>query len=126
MNYLTRSLTLALGLLVVSRTAGAWTPEPWTAADTGWELGYLAVVAMDCAQSEQLTFLGRYERNPLLPRHPNRGTMRLICLGSVTGHAVIWYCLPVKWRRPWQGVTIFLEAATVTDNYYRAGLRVRF
>ena len=52
--------------------------------------------------------------------------MRLICLGSVTGHAVISVRLPVKWRRPWQGVTIFLEAATVTDNYYRAGLRVRF
>jgi len=126
MKISTRSWTLALGLLIFPRTAAAWAPDPWTFADTCWEMGFAAVVAMDCAQSEQLDFLGRYERNPLLPRHPDRKTVRLICLGSITGHAAISFCLPVGWRRGWQGVTIFLEAATVTDNYYRAGLRVRF
>lgn len=118
------ALALALGLAAVP--ARAWQPEPWTRTDTLWELGFLAVVAMDCGQSTQLNELGRYERNPLLPRHPTPTTMRMICLGSVIGHLAVSYCLPSPWRRRFQAVTLVLEAAAVTDNYYRAGLRIRF
>jgi hypothetical protein len=119
-------LALALGLCAASAPARAWEPGPWTRADTWWEVAFAAVVAMDCGQSEQIQRDGRYERNPILPRHPSPGTMRLICLGSVAGHLAVSLALPTKARRPWQAVTVFLEATTVTDNYFRAGLRVRF
>lgn len=38
----------------------------------------------------------------------------------------ISYCLPVKVRRDWQVVTVFLETTAVTDNYFRAGLSIKF
>jgi hypothetical protein len=126
MKFSARSLTLAVGLLVYSNSGGAFTPAPWTATDTWWEVAFATVVALDCSQSVQIKPLGRYERNPLLPRHPSPGTMELICLGSVLGHTGVSYCLPVKWRRDFQVVTVFLETATVTDNYFRAGLSIKF
>lgn len=120
------SLALALGLCLAPAPARAWEPGPWTRADTWWEAAFATVVAMDCAQSEQLDKDGRYERNPVLPRHPNPSTRRLICLGSVAGHLAVSLALPTRARRTWQAVTVVLEAATVTDNYFRAGLRIRF
>ncbi|MGA2079232.1 MAG: hypothetical protein ABSH53_01255 [Holophaga sp.] len=63
-------MTLALGLLVPT-AARAFTPEPWTRTDSLWELAYASVVAMDCTQSMQITPSGRYERNPVLPKHPS-------------------------------------------------------
>ena len=118
--------TLAFGLLVPAATTMAWEPAPWTRTDTYWELGYLAVVAMDCGQSCQINELGRYERNPFLPRQPNPRTVRMIYLGSVVGQAAIAYVLPVKWRRAWQVTTVTLEVAAVSDNYFRAGLSIKF
>jgi len=117
---------LAFGLLVPAASAMAWEPAPWTRDDTLWEIGYVAVVAMDCSQSCQFQQLGRYERNPFLPRHPNARTMRMICLGSVVGQAGISYVLPAKWRRPWQAATVSLEVAAVADNYFQAGLSIKF
>jgi len=118
--------TLAFGLLVSAVSAKAWEPAPWTHEDTLWEIGYVTVVAMDCSQSCQITELGRYERNPFLTRHPNRRTMCWICVGSVVGQATISYVLPVKWRRHWQVATVSLEVAAVADNYFRAGLSIKF
>lgn len=116
-------LLLAFGLLV---PASAWEPAPWTRADTLWEIGFAAVVAMDYGQSRQIMPLGRYERNPFLPRQPSPRTVGLICLGSVAGHLGVSCLLPVTWRRRWQVTTVFLEAAAVTDNYFRAGLSIKF
>lgn len=118
--------TLAFGLLVPAATALAWEPAPWTHEDTLWEIAYVTVVAMDCSQSCQFQQLGRYERNPFLPRHPNARTMRMICLGSVAGQAAISVVLPATWRRPWQVTTVSLEVAAVADNYFRAGLSIKF
>ena len=118
--------TLAFGLLVPAATAMAWEPAAWSRTDTYWELAYVAVVAMDCSQSCQLQGLDRCERNPFLPRQPNPRTMRMICLGSVVGQAAIAYVLPGKWRRAWQVTTVTLEVAAVSDNYFRAGLSIKF
>jgi len=125
MKFSIRSLTLALGLSL-SVTARAFTPEPWTRTDTLWELAYASAVAADCTQSMQITPSGRYERNPVLPKHPSPNTFKFICAASVAGHFAISYCLPVKFRRDWQVVTVFLETAAVTDNYFRAGLSIKF
>jgi hypothetical protein len=120
------SLALALGLFLASAPARAWEPGPWTTADTWWEVAFATAVALDCRQSVQLEQDGRYERNPVLPHHPNARTMKVICLGSVVGHLAVSLALPTQVRRSWQAVTVVLEAATVTDNYFRAGLRIRF
>jgi len=120
------SLALALGLHLAPAPARAWEPGPWTRADTWWEVAFATVVAMDCRQSVHLEEDGRYERNPVLPRHPDARTIRMICLGSVVGHLAVSLALPARARRRWQAVTLVLEAATVTDNYFRAGLRIRF
>jgi hypothetical protein len=127
MKQLAKALVLAFGL-------GPWMPAadgtlagaPWTREDTWWEVSYAALVAMDCGQSCQMQKLHLYERNPVLPRHPNARSMRMICLGSVLGHAAVSYVLPVKWRRPFQMGTVFLEAGTVADNYFRAGVSIKF
>ncbi|MDR3669673.1 MAG: hypothetical protein P4L36_02455 [Holophaga sp.] len=126
MNKTIKWLTLAFGLLAGGPRAMAWEPAPWTRTDTLWEVGFVGIVAADCAQSSQIVALGRYERNPFLPRHPDPKTMRFICLGSVTGHYVISRILPVEWRRRWQVTTFALEVATVADNYFEAGISIKF
>ena len=118
-----RCLLMAFGLLL---PASAWEPAPWTRTDTLWEIGFAAVVAMDYGQSRQIVPLGRYERNPFLPREPSPRTVGLICLGSVAGHLAVSALLPAKWRRTWQAVTVVLEVTAVTDNYFRAGLSIKF
>ena len=81
---------------------------------------------MDCAQSCQIVSTGRYERNPFLPKYPSPRTMRFICLGSVVGHIGVSCLLPTSWRRPWQATTLTLEVLAVGDNYFQAGLRIKF
>ena len=125
MRFSTRSLTLAFGLLVPT-TVRAFTPGPWSTADTLWEVAYASVVAVDCTQSVQITPSGRYERNPFLPKHPSANTFKFVCTASVVGHVAISYCLPVKWRRDWQVITFFAEGASVTSNYFYAGLAIKF
>ncbi|BDU75801.1 hypothetical protein [Mesoterricola sediminis] len=120
-------LRLARGLLLLCLAAPCSAArDPWTRQDTLWELSYVAVVAMDCSQSRQIEDGGRYERNPLLPRHPSARQITQLCLLNAAAHAGISYALPRPWRRRFQTVTIALEAAVVTDNYVRAGLRVKF
>jgi hypothetical protein len=99
---------------------------PWSTPDTLWELSYAATVAMDCSQSRQIENGGRYEGNPLLPRHPSATTISQLCILNVAAHAAISYALPSPWRRRWQAVTVVLEAGVVADNYYRAGVKFRF
>jgi len=52
--------------------------------------------------------------------------MRCICLGSVLGHIGVSCLLPTSWRRPWQTTTLALEVLAVGDNYFEAGLRIKF
>jgi len=111
----------ALGLAMPTQAA-----DPWSKADTAWELSYVAMVAMDCSQSRQIEDGGRYERNPLLPRHPSAKTITQLCILNVVAHAAISYALPRPWRRRFQTVTFVLEAGVVADNYYRAGVKVKF
>jgi hypothetical protein len=121
-----RSLTLAFGLLMGAGPALAAAPDPWTRTDTLWEAAFAAVVAMDCGQSVQIDPTGRYERNPVLPRHPDPRTVRMICLGSVAGHVIVSRVLPVPWRRRFQAATVALEVAAVSSNYFYAGLSIKF
>ena len=112
------ALCLALPCL-----AGA---EPWTLRDTAWELSYVAVVAMDCSQSRQIENGGRYERNPMLPRHPSARTILQLGILNVTAHATVSYLLPAPWRRRFQMVSVGIEAGVVSDNYFRAGVKLKF
>lgn len=121
----TRSLILAFGLCArgLAATEGA---DAWTRSDTLWEVSYAAVVLMDCAQSCQMKDLHRSERNPVLPRHPNARNMCGICAGSIACHVLVANLLPATWRRPFQMATVFLEAGVVADNYFRAGVSIKF
>lgn len=119
-------LLLALGLCARLHAGDGPAFAPWTREDTWLEVSYAAVVAMDCSQSCQMQQLHLYERNPVLPRHPNPRTMRCICLGSILGHAAVSAALPASWRRPFQLGTVFVEAGVVADNYFRAGVSIKF
>ena len=99
--------------------------SPWTTQDTLWELGYAATVAMDCSQSRQIEN-GGYERNPLLPRHPSAKTITQLCVLNVIAHVGISYVLKTPWRRRFQVATVVIEAGVVADNYYRAGVKLKF
>ena len=101
-------------------------PDPWTIRDTAWELSYVATVAMDCSQSRQIENGGRYERNPMLPRHPSARTILQLGILNVTAHATVSYLLPAPWRRRFQMVSVGIEAGVVSDNYFRAGVKLKF
>ena len=119
-----KSLTWGLAALCLGMPCRA--ADPWSKSDTAWELSYVAMVAMDCSQSRQIEDGNRYERNPLLPRHPSARTITQLCILNVVAHAAISYVLPRPWRRRFQVVSVVLEAGVVADNYYRAGIKVKF
>lgn len=121
-----RSLFGGLAALCLCMPCRAADRAPWTAADTAWELSYVAAVAMDCSQSRQIEDGNRYERNPLLPRHPSARTITQLCVLNVVAHATLSWALPRPWRRRFQVASVVLEVAVVADNYYRAGVRVKF
>ncbi len=116
----------ALAALCLCMPCLASDTNPWTTQDTLWELSYAAVVAMDCSQSRQIEGSGRYERNPLLPRHPSARTITRLCILNVAAHATISYVLPRPWRRRFQVVSVVVETGVVADNYCRAGIKVKF
>jgi hypothetical protein len=98
----------------------------WTTPDTLWELAYVSVAAMDCSQSRQIENGGRYEQDPVLPRHPSARTITQLTLLNVAAHATISWVLPSPWRRRFQVISFSIEAGVVSSNYIHAGLKVKF
>lgn len=99
----------------------------WTREDIYWQVGYTALLAMDCAQTRYgASHRDKFEEaNTLLPTHPSKGKINNICVATGLGHFGISYVLAPGARRLWQAGTIMIEVFTVANNKH-IGLRMEF
>ncbi len=118
-----RGLALALLLCAPARASD------WRGADTGRELAYQGLLTVDCLQTwagygahpDQFS-----EMNPLLPKHPSKTQLSAICAGTSVGHYLVSRWLSPDAREFWQVATIGAEFYVVVNNYFMAGVRIRF
>ena len=116
--------TFILALLLVSTPTFA---DEWSRADIYRETTYLAIDAIDLAQTHSLArqqYDARYtkgyqyiERNPILGEHPSVDRVDAYFALTALAHVGITHLLPAKWRAPWQYVTIGFEGGLVAHNY---------
>ena len=93
--------------------------DEWTSADTKREVAFQALLAIDFAQTRNISAHPDqwYEQNNYLGSHPTIGAVnRYFLVGSVL-HAGIAYLLPEKYRAPFQLVTIGIEVGATVHNY---------
>lgn len=113
-------------LLFISSHALA---DPWLPEDTDRETAYLAVLAVDWAQTRGQArnhWKGYYEMNPLLGSDsPSIDRVNIVCVTSGIAHYYISKALPEKWRTRFQYVTIGLEGSAVAYNF-SIGVRAKF
>ncbi|MES0444904.1 MAG: hypothetical protein ABUJ92_00025 [Desulfobacterales bacterium] len=94
----------------------------WTASDTARETAWHAVNLVDWGQTldivrEREAGYSRYERNPLLGKHPSRNRVNTYFALSHIAHYSIskW---TTKYRAPWQYGTIAASGFVVGHNFY--------
>lgn len=100
--------------------------DPWTRADTAYEVAFATAAALDCSTTLDIRHhAGHWEAQPLLGPHPSDARIRATCAAAVAVHAGIARALPASWRRVWQVFYIGLETGAVARNV-RSGLRFRW
>lgn len=99
----------------------------WTAADTGFQVAYTALLAADCAQTRYgASHPAKFqEANPMLGDHPSKGKINNACLIAGLGHFGISYILAPGARRLWQAGAIMIEVYTVANNKH-VGVKMEF
>jgi hypothetical protein len=124
LSRLCRALALILALAAPSASYAA---DDWTGADTGRELAYLGLLAVDCSQTWRgsVEHPGQYqETNPLLGTNPSGARLAAACAGSALGHYAISLLIrESKYRELWQWLTIGVEVYAVENNI-NAGLKI--
>jgi hypothetical protein len=108
---------VVLALLLAS------SPGEWSALDTGLELSYASLVAVDMMQTQSSVSRGGLELNPILGKRPSAVGIAGYGLGLVAVHLGISMALPSPWRSVWQGITVGIEGHTVVRNY-EVGVRI--
>jgi hypothetical protein len=92
----------------------------WSHADTWRESAFLALVAVDWAQTSQA--LNRNppfrEANPILGQQPSKGKINVFVALGVSAHVGLAWALAPKWRKYFQYTTIGAEAFCVGSNYF--------
>lgn len=111
-------------LLVCSIAAHA---DDWTKTDTGLEVAWLTLHALDWGQTR---YIARnpdlfYERNPILGDHPSVGRVNTYFALTAIAHYGVSQWLSPSNRRIWQTVSIGFAAGTVNANY-NIGVRLDF
>lgn len=122
-----RRSVAALLLIGFGSTATARASD-WTATDTAFELGLVALSVTDVAQTRW--FLSRQpyavETNPFLGRHPASGKLLGLSAAAVASHGTVALLLPKPYRRLWQILGIGAEMYAVTSNARTFGFHVMF
>lgn len=101
--------------------------DKWTAEDTAWQSGVIALKLMDWSQTRYIAKHPNeyYEINPILGRHPSTSDVDLYFAGSILLHTAIAMALPPKAtvmgydinpRRIFQAVQIGLNGVCVAHN----------
>ena len=118
----------ALRRFLVLLALVAWSPalaDDWTASDTAAEVAFVAVLALDMAQTATDIGPGCRETNPILGQCPTRSEVLAYGVASAAMHLAVARALPRPYRRIWQVVWVGVEAGYVTHNHM-LGVRIRF
>ena len=110
--------------------------DEWSKADSYREATYLTFLAVDWAQTCNIS--RNYapcvngsnpyhcsEQNSYLGDHPTLGAVNRYFLVTATLHAGVSYLLPEKYRAPFQYVTIGVEGGYVAYNF-SIGISAKF
>jgi hypothetical protein len=99
---------------------------PLSPEDVRWQVGYTALHLLDWAQSRRIAANPAWEeRNPLLGKRPPAARLSRYMAGTLVAHWTVVTVLPMRLRRPFQLVTVGIEAGTVAANW-RLGVRLDF
>jgi len=101
-------------------------PENWTRADTGRQVAYMAILAIDAGQTADIqNHDDLVEKNPIITgmfgENPTSGQTAAYFIGTGITHYAISAMLKPKYRRYWQNVSLSFNGAIVANNF-RLGL----
>jgi hypothetical protein len=118
--------TILLVLLIFALSAPAHADE-WSKTDIGLQAAVTALMVVDWGQTlNAASQPDKYcEMNPILGKHPSRGSINTYFATAIIGHAAISHILPQDYRRIWQSIFIGVELAATSINY-QAGVKIRF
>jgi hypothetical protein len=121
-----KTILAAMLLALLPTSLFAWN-EPFSTRDKVLESGFVAVTALDWAQSRSVAkHPTRFdEKNPILGTHPSVPAVDAYFAGCVLGHIVVSRLLPTQARPYWQIIWIGVEAGVVQQNY-NIGVRIEF
>jgi plasmid maintenance system antidote protein VapI len=127
LSRLLRALMVAAALIAPS---ASWAAD-WTPADTGWELAFQGMLALDCLQTWKGSGADPQhfsEGNGVLPPHPSKGEIVALCAGvSLAHYGVSSFIVsdgPGPGKAFWQIGTVLIEAGVVVSNH-AAGVTLR-
>lgn len=104
-------------LLLSFASARADDGRAWTRADTAWQVAFTALAVVDWGQTHTIARdPHRWERNPLLGKHPGPTEVNAHFAASIFGHMAVARALPRRYRRAWQVLWIGVEAGFVWHN----------
>jgi len=108
-----RVLVLSVALL-----AGSAQADEWMTADTQREAVYLALHAMDWAQTRNIARnpYKWHEQNSILGEHPSVDRVDAYFAIIALAHVAVSDMLPTEYRTAWQHVSIGFEAGVVGHN----------
>lgn len=94
--------------------------EPLSDGELGAQLAYSALHCIDWAQTRNIARHSATleEKNRLLGAHPSVRKVDAYMASTLAAHWGITYALPERWRAPWQGASIALEAGVVAHNWH--------
>lgn len=108
-------------LLLVPASCQAYSPDPWTTADTKREFGFVALTAFDIFQTDLTIKNEGKEINPLVVaivgEYPDSNDLVALGIGWSLFHATVSRLLPAKMRKAWQHVTFALTLRDVGISY---------
>jgi hypothetical protein len=94
--------------------------DEWTETDNALQITYSFLQIIDGVQTYQkLKHPDRFEEtNPILGKHPSKDDLILYNFSCLILHGIVSYCLPKKYRRSWQIITIGMEIHCIEYNYH--------
>ena len=114
---LMRQVPLALTLVALIATSARAEPESWTRADTAFQTTFLVTLALDYAQTKQITDDGR-EWNPAMGARGERLPPEIYFVGVAIVHTFVMRALPQPYRRIAQCVSVGVQVGNVARNAY--------
>lgn len=131
--------TAILALLLAA--SSAYAHDPWTAADTEFELVGASLHSIDWGQTLSFTrppgivtvgnktylATAATEENPILGPRPTSRAVDIYFASTLAGHVAVAYLLPKPWRSFWQLAWIGVDGYSVGHNLVlRSGIHVPF